>query len=86
MAWRAASFAAAKVARGERHDPGGRVGSLASHKTQPECIDYYDQQLETPTSRAVLKKGPGHWHLRTLVTQQQCDSGLMGYTRRIRDS
>src|SRR5450756_291458 len=31
-----------------------------SNKTQPECMDYDDQQLEILTSRAVLKKGPGH--------------------------
>jgi len=30
-----------------------------SNKTRPEQIDYDDRQLETLTSRAVLKKGIG---------------------------
>jgi len=45
-----------------------------SNKTQPECMDYDDQQLEILTSRAVLKKGPGQYPFSESGRQQERQS------------
>ena len=54
-----------------------------SNKTQPECIDHDDQQLETLTSRAVLKKGPGQTPSSLLPVAEREDAVAHARTLRL---